>query len=325
MKTIYPNKLKDGDIVQVIAPSNSAAIIKKSSQKIAQNVISKELKLKVSFGKNIFETDILNSSSLKSKIDDLNNAFSNKKVKGIFCVTGGYNSNVLLKYINWENIKSNPKPISGFSDITLLANAIYAKTGLVTYVGPNFSTFGYKEGVDYIVEYFKKCLFSDKPFQILPSKMYGERKVAFKKNPGFKVVKNGSAEGTIIGGHLSTLNLLHGTEFMPSLRNTILFIETDDFGGKNALYEFERDLQSLLHQKDSNKIKGFVFGRFQKGSGITVEKLKYIISSKSEIKNVPIIANVDFGHAKPIATIPIGGTAKIEANNKSSKIEILKH
>ncbi len=325
MKTIFAEKIKAGDTIAIIAPSSSASSFKKTFHNKAIRVIKKELGLNISFSKNAFEKDILGSSSVKSRIEDLNKAFSDKNIKAIICVRGGFNANSLLKYIDWENIKANPKPLCGFSDITVLTNSIYAKTGIVSYVGPNFASFSAKEGVDYVVEYFKKCLMTNEPFEILPSKMQGERKVKFKKNPGCVVLQEGEAQGILIGGHMSTLNLLHGTEFMPSLKNSILFLETDSFGGKESVIEFERDLQSILHITDAKNIKGIVFGRFQKESKMTLEKLKFIVSSKDELKNIPIIANADFGHTQPIATLPIGGTVKIEAKGKLSKIELLKH
>ena len=92
--------------------------------------------------------------------------------------------------------------------------------------------------------------------------------------------------------------------------DTILFIEDD--ATTNALAEFERDLQALMHQDDFHHVKALVIGRFQKGSKITREGLEFVISTKEKLKNIPIIANVDFGHTSPILTIPLGGFAKIE-------------
>ena len=325
MKKIFPAKLKESDMLQVIAPSSSAATTKKSVHNRALKVLTKDLSFAVSFSKHAYEKDILGSSSLDSRILDFNQAFSDKDIKGILCVRGGYNANTLLQYIDWNKVKENPKPICGFSDITVLANAIYAKTGVVSYVGPNFASFGAEEGVPYVVEYFKKCLFTESTFEIKPSKKCGERNIPFKKNAGFKILQNGIATGTLLGGHLSTFNLLQGTQYMPSLKESILFLETDDFGGDMAVLEFERDLQSLLQQKDSNQIAGIVFGRFKKASKITIKKLEYIIFSKKELHNIPIIANIDFGHTQPIVTLPIGGVVRIEAKNKAAKITILKH
>ena len=73
------------------------------------------------------------------------------------------------------------------------------------------------------------------------------------------------------------------------------------------------------------KVKGIVFGRFQKKAEMTIEKLKFIIQTKNELKSIPIIANADFGHSNPFITFPIGGIVKISAINNKAKIELLKH
>ena len=168
MEKIYPNKLKPGDEIRIIAPSHSLSII---SDEIRKEAIKKfnGLGLKVSFGKHVEESDIFSSSSIASRIEDLHNAFSDKNVKGIFTVIGGFNSNQLLDYIDWDIIKNNPKIFCGYSDITILSNAIFEKTGLVTFSGPHFSSFGEKLYFEYSLDYFKKCLISDDSFKIVPS------------------------------------------------------------------------------------------------------------------------------------------------------------
>ena len=90
-------------------------------------------------------------------------------VKGILTTLGGYNSNGLLGYLDYDLIYANPKIFCGFSDITALATAIYARTGLVTYSGPHFTTFGMKHGIGYTMEYFERCLMREEPFEVLPA------------------------------------------------------------------------------------------------------------------------------------------------------------
>ena len=311
---IIPQKLKIGDEIRVIAPSCSLSMISTETREIA-NACFNEMGLKVSLSKNAELSDEFVSSSIEARIEDLHEAFSDHKIKGIFTAIGGYNSNQLLKYIDYELIKNNPKILCGFSDITALSNAIYTKTGLVTYSGPHYSTFGMKKGIEYTKEYFKKCLFNDESFVIKPSTewsddmwfMEQENRI-FYKNEGYKIINKGTANGRIIGGNLCTLNLLQGTEYMPDLTNSVLFIE-DDF--LNFPEIFDRDLQSLIHQPNFDKVQGIVFGRFQIASKITDEILLKIIQSKRELLNIPIVTNVDFGHTTPHITFPIGGHVQI--------------
>lgn len=158
---IIPKKLVGGDQLRVIAPSRSLKIISEKNINHAVNAIE-ALGLKVTFGKNVNEVDMMSSSSIASRIEDLHEAFSDKNVKAILTVIGGFNSNQLFRYIDYDLIKKNPKIFCGFSDITALQNAIYSKTGLITYSGPHFSTFGMKQGFEYSLDYFKKIFFQQK-------------------------------------------------------------------------------------------------------------------------------------------------------------------
>ena len=326
MKKIYPKKLEKGDEIRIVAPSCSMGIISEPNREIANNRF-KELGLKVTYSKNVEEIDAFNSSSIKSRVADLHKAFLNKKVKAVFTVIGGFNCNQLLKYIDWNIIINNPKIFIGFSDTTALQNTIFAKTGLVTYSGPAWSTFGQKLHFDYTMDYFKKCLMTNEVFEIKPSKDWtddawyiDQEKRNPIKNDGWLVINKGKATGTILGANLCTFNLLQGTEFMPSLKDSILFIEDDE---TSKYVDFDRNLQSLVHLHDFKGVKGIVIGRFQKNTKMTNEKLIQTIKTKAELKNIPVIANVDFGHTSPIITFPIGGEVSMDTKKKS--IVINKH
>ena len=214
----------------------------------------------------------------------------------------------------------NPKIFCGFSDITALSNTIYAKTGLVTYSGPHYSSFGMLKGFEYEMEYFKKMFFEENEIQVESSDEWSndawfidQENRNFIKNDGMFVINEGTAEGEIVGGNLCTLNLLQGTEFMPNIENKILFIEDDGMAGKLFFVEFDRNLQSLIHMPEFKTVKGIVLGRPEVVSEMTKEKWIKLIKSKKELANIPVIAGADFGHTTPIFTFPVGGNAKLEA------------
>ncbi len=325
---MVPNKLKKGDEVRVIAPARSLVIIGEDCKKIATERLE-ALGLKVTFGKHVMEADPdYVCASVQSRVEDLNEAFRDKNVKAILTVIGGFNSNQILDYIDYEAIKENPKIFCGFSDITALSNAIHAKTGLVTYSGPHYSSFGMLKGFEYTLEYFKKMFLDEEEFEIVASKEWSDdpwfldqEKREFIPNEGMFVIHEGIAEGNIVGGNLCTLNLLQGTEYMPNIENKILFLEDDDMAGKIYLMEFDRNLQSLMHMPEFKTVKGIVFGRSQKATEMTKEKWIKLIENKPELKNIPIIAGADFGHSTPIFTFPVGGYAKLEA--KEGKIKLV--
>ncbi len=328
MKTIIPPKLKPGDTIRVVAPSRSLKIISPEICELANERL-RALGLTVEFGEHVRECDALNSSSVEARVADLHAAFSDPSVKAILTVIGGFNSNQLLTHLDYDLIRANPKILCGYSDITALENAIFAKTGLVAYSGLFYSTFGRKLGFEYCPEYFQKCLFSNEPFEVKPSKEWSDDewwlhqdKRVFIPNPGWTVVNTGSAEGTIVGGNLCTFNLLQGTPYFPDLTDSILFLEDDE---ESQHHHFDRDLQSLTHLPQFKGVRALVLGRFQKVSGMSEEKIHSMIAAKPELRDLPVIANVDFGHTEPLITFPIGGSVEIVADKRTPTITITRH
>jgi len=330
-QTIFPPKLKKGDKIKIIAPSRALSGMKLSKASLSRIIKHWEgLGLRVELAKHVNERSHFSAASIESKLSDFHEALRDDETKMIIAAVGGFSSNQMLNGIDFELIKKHPKILCGYSDFTAIANAVYAKTGLVTYYGPFFVTFEVKKCADYTKEFFKKCLFHERTFSVEPSVKWSndDKKfdwISVRKNLGPWIINPGEAKGKIIGGNLCTLNLLQGTEFMPSIKEAILFIEDDDLAGKYSAVEFDRNLQSLLHQPEANTIRGIVIGRFQPASGITHKILATIIKNKKELKNIPVIANVDFGHTLPMITFPIGGEAEIKAGEIAVEIGIEKH
>lgn len=315
--TMIPNKLKQGDKVMVVAPSRGLKLIGADCRQIATERL-KQMGLEVVFAKNTTDEyfDMMGSGEIERRAADINEAFGDSSVKAVLTVIGGFNSNQLLKYIDYDLIKANPKIFMGFSDITALHAAIYAKTGLVTYYGPHYSSLGMLKGCEYTLENMKKVLFENGTYELKASKEWSDdlwfidqQKREFIKNEGWWQIRGGCAEGRIVGGNLCTFILTLGTSYRPKFEeNTILFIE-DDAG--SAPETFDRNLQALIYQEDFKNVKGMVIGRFQKGSKMSREKLEFILNKK-ELENMPVIANIDMGHTTPIATIALGSKAKME-------------
>lgn len=323
MKKIVPEKLASGDEVRIVAPARGLKLIGWDSRAQALKIFA-EMGLKVTFGKNTTDEnfDMMGSSSIEKRVADIHDAFADPKVKAVFTVIGGSNSNQLLPYLDYELIRDNPKIFCGFSDITALLNAIYAQTGLVTFSGPHFSSLGMIKGCEYTIENLKKMVIGEGKNEIKPSPEWSDdlwfldqEKRNFIKNEGWWVIRSGSAEGKIIGGNLGSFDLLLGTPYRPVFEaDTILFIE-DCFTSGGDAGAFERNLQALMYQEDFKNVRALVIGRFQKASEVSREKLEFILD-KPQLKNLPIIANVDFGHTTPLLTLPIGGSARITPRNE---------
>ncbi len=325
---IIPPKLRRGDMVRVVAPATSLAIVSEENQHIAEERLA-ALGLRISFGAHIGERNAFDSSSVDSRLADFHAAFADPEVRLVLAVIGGYSSNQLLRRIDWELIRQNPKALSGFSDITVLSNAIFAKTGVVTYSGPAYANFAEREHFDFTLDMFRRCLLGDQPIDVRPSAVWTDDKWYRDQadrhpipNPGYQAIHDGEAEGMIIGGNLCSLNLLQGTEYMPPLDDAILFLEESEL---SSLREFDRNLQSLLHLPEAGGIRGIVIGRFQRASGATPDLIRQLIEAKPELDGIPVVAGADFGHTQSMITFPIGGRARLAVQGADVRLVITVH
>src|SRR5919112_6635376 len=311
-------RLQRGDEVRVVSPAVSLGFIPEDQKSMARERLE-GLGLRLSFSTNAEVMDRFDSSPVEARVSDLHEAFADPGVKGIFTTLGGYNSNGLLGYLDYDLIRANSKIFCGFSDITALATAMHATTGLVTYSMPHFTTFGMKRGIDYTKEYFERCLMREEPFEVLPADHWSDdlwyqdqENRAFVPNPGYEVMYEGEAEGKLLGGNLGTLCLLFGTPYMPDLEGAILLLEDDE---ETDAVHFDRKLQALIHQPGFEGVRGIVFGKFQRVSNVDPDTLRVIIQSKRELDNIPVVASASFGHTTPQFTFPIGGYGRLHAGD----------
>lgn len=318
MQKIVPEKLKAGDEVMIVAPSRGVKLIGRDVRELAEQRLGK-MGLKVRYASNATEEnfDMLATTSAEKRAADITEAFLDKRVKAVMTIIGGFNTNQILPYLDYEVIKQNPKILCGFSDITALLDAVYAKTGLVTFMGPHLSSLGMLKGCDYTLAHFEKMLMQSGEDEVEPSAEWSDdlwflnqEERHFVKNEGYWVLNPGKAEGTIIGGNLGTFNLLLGSEYRPVFeQDTILFAE--DTAGSD-ICDFMRNLTALTYQSDFKNVRGIVIGRFQKDSKVSREQLEYMVKNLTPLAGLPVLANVDFGHSTPLLTIPVGGKAVMD-------------
>ena len=322
------SRLQRGDEVRVVSPAVSLGFIPQDQKSMARERLE-GLGLRLSFSTNAEVMDRFDSSPVEARVSYLHEAFADSRVRGILTTLGGYNSNGLLGYLDYDLIRANPKIFCGFSDITALATAIHASTGLVTYSGPHFTTFGMKRGIDYTIEYFERCLMRDEPFEVLPADHWSDDlwyqdqdNRDFVPNPGYEIMYEGEAEGKLLGGNLRTLCLLFGTPYMPDLEGSILFLEDDE---ETDPVHFDRTLQSLIHQPGFEGVRGIVFGKFQRASDMDQDTLTAIVESKPELDGLPVVASTSFGHTTPQFTFPIGGYGSLRAEEGTARLSIEVH
>jgi muramoyltetrapeptide carboxypeptidase LdcA involved in peptidoglycan recycling len=319
--SIYPAKLKKGDHVRTVTLSQSLGNITLNHAETVKRKLA-TLGLTTSFGANSIEVDQHGSNSVQNRVDDLHNAFADSSVQAILVARGGMNSNQILPYLDFDLIAKNPKIIIGYSDITAIINAIYAKTGLITYSGPGFTSLKDIdfENPDFSFTHWNHHLFETGQIEVKAadkildtSYSTGKSVTTEYDSDGFWVINPGKATGTIIGSNLCTLNLLQGTSFMTSLQDSILFIEDDH---ESSAGHFDRDLESLTQLPEFAGVKGLIIGVFEKDSQVNRQILTNLIHNKAILKDLPVLANVNFGHSKPMLTFPIGGKARMELGNE---------
>ena len=298
---MIPNKLKKGDTIAVIAPSNAVNEDDARFLKETEKMFNK-YGINVIYGKNIYSNTLGYGATPREKADDLNEAFANSNVQAIFCAKGGENSNTIFEYIDYELIKQNPKIFSGFSDSTFLLNMIYEKTGLTTFHGSTFKA---------ISDWDAPCVFND-----IIDKMMNE-KLSLNMNPkSFKVIKQGEAEGTLIGGNLSCIREMVCGKYSIDFKDKILFIE--DLG-EESNPKFESNFLYYMKQNGVfNQIKGLWIGNYEHESQIKLENI--VLDVLENNYNFPIIKSENFGHIAEKQVIPIGVKSRIDTMNEEKII-----
>jgi len=353
---MFPPKLKPGDQIRVVAPSRSLSVIPEQATQRAVRALQR-LGFHLTFGEHVNEVDTFASASTISRIRDLHRAYADAEVSGILTAIGGFNSNALLRGLDYQLISDHPKILCGFSDVSVLLNAVYAVTGQVTYHGPHFSSFGVPDLSEYIVDSFcRACMIGgaqplgpsmswaddrwyDPDFESDARRAYREKYAnsgsvdpqgfdfsqetyqqlpALNRiaNQGPTVLQEGLGEGFLVGGNLCSFALLFGTPYMPRLEGSILLVE--DIGWKTAHVAeiLARDLESVSQQPGFDGVRGILIGRFLRQAEVTVPDLRRILSDVGVPLGIPIVANLDFGHTLPLATLPIGAQCSIDTRGK---------
>ena len=294
------SKIEKGDVIGIIAPSSK---IDKDDLEVINNsvLLMESTGLKVKFGKNVFKNTLGYGATPKEKAEDINEMFADKEVKMIFCASGGFNSNTVLDYLDYELIKQNPKPLCGFSDSTSLENAIYTKTGVLTFNGPTFKALTSWATPYAYEEFVKRFMKADMTLG--------------QADDEYKTIQEGTAQGILVGGNLSLVSEMSCGKYSIDFTNKILFIE--EFCLESPPELVSNYLYYMKQNGVFDKIKGIWVGNYD--GSVALEKILLNVL-EGEYK-FPIIKSNNFGHTEKKTVIPVGGKAKIDTSKKV-KIEI---
>lgn len=296
------NKLNYGDTIGVVGVSNSLKHSNRYDAFIKAERFLKNKGFKIKRGKYLEEDYYGSCGTKEQKCEDFMNMFVDDNVKAIICLEGGQTCNTFIDLLDYEKIKKHPKILVGYSDITVLLQTIYKKTGLITFSGPDFISFG----LDNADEQYK--IFED---------AFVNKKLLYFENNEKKIIKGKSIEGISIGTNLGCMMYLLGTEYLPDLQNKVLFIESYN----TSPNECQRRFAHLKQNGIFEKVKGIVIGYnydLQK-NGDLYPQMEDILLDYIKEYHITIVKCNDFGHKIINAIIPIGCSCKIDIEKKKVK------
>lgn len=232
--------------------------------------------------------------STSRKVQQIHNAFLNKKIGIILAQRGGYSSIKLLPHLDFDLIKRNPKIFAGFSDLSTMLNAIYERTGLITLHSPMIlnlsdpSKFTIRSFLNALNGFPDKNLFDGAPVS---------------------VYRSGTARGILKGGNLATLKSLIGTKWEIDPEGSILFLEDVD----EKLYEVDRNLTQWILTGKLSGVKGLILGDFK---GLKNKDVYKVLADQMKI-DFPLVHCPYIGHVKNKITLPVGALAELNTYKKS--------
>jgi muramoyltetrapeptide carboxypeptidase len=306
--SVWPRKLKPGATISIIAPSEP---VERDDITEAKKYLE-ELGYKFKPGKHLFyKIGDYTAGTIEDRAEDFNEAFADPEVDAIMMGIGGYAADQILELIDFEKIAKNPKIFMGYSDATILQLAMYAKTGLVSFHGPNGS------GLATESEYSKR-----NTWEVLTNS--GEIKVD-PESKKWEVLRPGKGKGTLVGGNLATICSILGTAYdpFPVLKDQKLILAWEEF--EDHYNEIIRNLFHLRNIGILERCEGMLVGKLtrctEEEGYVGTPELRYVLLQMARSFDFPILWDVDFGHEAPKMVFPIGAEAEIETKTQTFKFK----
>ncbi len=332
---IKPEMLKKGDKIAVVSLSSGMLGDDQFIHKyyIAKKRLEEEFGLEVVAMPNALKGSEFIYEYPEARAKDLMDAFKDDSIKGIFCAIGGDDSIRLLPYIDYDVIKNNPKIFMGYSDTTV-NHFMMNKAGVVSFYGPSIMCeFGeYVKMFDYTRQAVEDILFNScENYEIRSSEVWSNdfvswkeenRNVAKKTLPeehGYEVLQgSGVITGKLLGGCIDVFPMVIGTEIWPTKdewKDKILLLETSEEKPNPDLVTYY--LRNLGAQGIFDVIKGIIVGKPQDEKYYEEYKEAYKkVLKEFHKEELPILYNVNIGHAYPIGVLPLGTDIQIDFTNK---------
>ena len=302
-----PPYLKQGDTIAIVAP---AGILKNREGSIKKAIeLAESWSLHVILGKNVFNQNNHFAGTDAERAADFQEALDNKSIKAIWTARGGYGSVRILDLLNFTEFKEHPKWIIGYSDITAVHNHIH-NLGIETMHGMMATSLEESpEEIMQTISSFKRVLFGKELRYLIPSSI-NNRNALSSLTAGI--------EGQMVGGNLSILTSMLGSNSQLFTEGKILFIE--EIG--EYKYSIDRMLRSLKRAGYFKKIKAVIIGNMssiKKNStkwGSSIEQL--ILEAIPE--NIPVLFDFPAGHEADNRALIFGRIVKIEVGKENYSV-----
>jgi muramoyltetrapeptide carboxypeptidase len=297
VSSVIPRRLSEGDVVGVVSPSRP--VRPDLQYKLDAGIgLLQDLGLKVRVGEHVHSNALGYAATPVEKAQDINAMFRDREIGAIICAQGGDSANSCLPYLDWQLIDSNPKIFMGMSDITVLLNAIQAKTGLVTFHGGDVMWGFGGNPEQYELDEFKKRLFEAQTGPIPPAR---ER----------RTIRSGQARGKLLGGNLRCLLKLAGTPYFPDVAGSVLFFEALNMSPEGCHALFHQLRQMGVFDKVKGVLIGHVEGMQKRENSIQMESVLREVTADMRF---PILKTNDFGHNCPNTVLPVGTEVQFDAD-----------
>jgi muramoyltetrapeptide carboxypeptidase len=301
---IFPPSLNIGDRVRVVAPASSYP------ESLLQRAIDfwrKEFGLELSLCTSLSESDDYLAGSDETRLNAWQEALDDPHTQAVMAVRGGYGCSRIVDHLNWDRFRKRPKIVCGFSDVTVLLNDQFQKAGVVAFHGLMPATEAGASPNALEKEMFKSALFKNKPLSFDQG--------VLKKEVHLDWIKDGEAEGILVGGCLSLLNASLGTAHEIQLQDRIVFLEDT---GEDP-YQVDRYLTQLMQVGALDHCRGILFGSFNsRGNNFSISRREeYRRAIKRSLKDFQgfIVEGFPVGHGDQQGTIPIGVRVRVEKKN----------
>lgn len=329
---LKPARLEPGVKLAAVSLSSGLAARYPHRYEAGKRQLEETFGLTVVVAPNALRPDEWLHRNPEARADDLDWALTNDEIKGVVSVIGGDDSVRTLPYLEPEVIRRNPKVLLGFSDTTATITS-FLRAGVVAFYGPSLMTDLAENGGihPYTERAMRRALFSPEAFELEPSPEWSEefldwgvagnqtRKRSFRSNRGWRWLQGtGICEGRLVGGCADVLEFLKGTEWWPQgdfWEGAVLCLETSEEVPPPHLVGYW--LRNYGMQGVLGRLNGLLLGRPMRYSeemiGQLHDEVRKILSEFG-CQDLPVVANLDFGHTSPQMVLPLGCRLRIDTS-----------